>query len=82
MHDITNLMGIMLMKGIMKLKDEELDPLFWDCECEKNYIHPKTHAMCPYCGAWAKDQPDSRVEEVEKMLKERQVRLLHIRSEE
>lgn len=25
--------------------------------------------MCPYCGAWADDQPDSIAEEVEKMLK-------------
>jgi len=44
------------------------DQDYWDCECEKNYIHPKTHAMCPYCGAWAKDQPDSISEEVERML--------------
>jgi hypothetical protein len=42
---------------------------YWDCECEKNYIHPKTHAMCPYCGAWADDQPDSIAEEVGEMLK-------------
>ena len=42
---------------------------YWDCECEKNYIHPKTHAMCPYCGTWADEQPDSIAEEVEEMLK-------------
>lgn len=42
---------------------------YWDCECKKNYIHPKIHAMCPYCGAWADEQPDSIAEKVEKMLK-------------
>lgn len=42
---------------------------YWDCECTENYIHPRTHAMCPYCGVWADDQPDSIAEEVGEMLK-------------
>lgn len=42
---------------------------YWDCECKENYIHPKTQAMCPYCGAWADDQPDSINEEIRKTLK-------------
>jgi len=56
--------------------------LYWNCGCEKNYIHPKTHAMCPYCGVWAKDQPDSDDEEIKKMLKRLGKRLKHIRSED
>lgn len=41
-------------------------PLFWDCECDEHYIHPKTENYCINCGAIRKDQPDSRVDEVEK----------------
>lgn len=42
---------------------------YWDCECEKNYIHPKTQNRCHIdrchiCGAIAEEQPDSRVNEV------------------
>lgn len=47
----------------------KLNQAFWDCDCARDYIHPKTQAMCPYCGAWAKDQPDSIAEKVEEMLK-------------
>lgn len=38
---------------------------FWDCECEKDYIH--SHAeldICPRCAALKDDQPDSRKAEV------------------
>ena len=39
--------------------------LFWDCECEKNYIRPKSLLGCSICGAFEEDgQPDSRVTEV------------------
>ena len=37
---------------------------YWDCECRKNYIHLKSHAKCDACGAFAEDQPDSRINEV------------------
>lgn len=37
---------------------------YWDCECEKDFIHPKTQAVCPVCGEAAEDQPDSRINEV------------------
>ncbi len=43
---------------------------FWDCECETNYIHPKTQKVCFDCNAIASEQPDSRVDEVVKMLVE------------
>ena len=39
--------------------------LYWDCECEKGYIHPKAESNCYLCGCQSDDQPDSRVEEVE-----------------
>ena len=37
---------------------------FWDCECEANYIHPKSVPVCPRCGAHQDDCPDSRTNEV------------------
>lgn len=39
-------------------------PDFWDCECEHNYIHPKTKESCPLCKTHKDDQPDSRADEV------------------
>lgn len=37
---------------------------FWDCECETNYIHPKSVSVCPHCGAISDERPDSRIDEV------------------
>jgi len=37
---------------------------YWDCECNKNFIHPKSQKMCYECGAHVEDQPDSRISEV------------------
>lgn len=43
------------------------NPLFWDCGCEKNYIHEKRGLKkCEVCGAKQGDRPDSRVSEVYK----------------
>lgn len=42
---------------------------FWDCECDIHYIHPSDECnYCVRCRARKDDQPDSRVNEVEKML--------------
>lgn len=37
---------------------------YWDCECQDQYIHPKTVAYCPICGCHSSDQPDSMRHEV------------------
>ena len=37
---------------------------FWDCECEHDYIHPKTQFSCPLCGYTHDDCPDSETKEV------------------
>lgn len=37
---------------------------FWDCECEVNYIHPKSVLVCPRCKAQRDERPDSRMNEV------------------
>jgi hypothetical protein len=41
---------------------------YWDCECEfpRGYIWPKDIEKCPHCGVYRYEQPDSRVNEVEK----------------
>ena len=41
-----------------------LNPNFWDCECESNYIHAKTQKSCKFCGAIRDEQPDSRQAEI------------------
>ena len=47
-------------------------PFFWDCGCQKNYIHSKAETVCEVCGAKyaesPQDYPDSGVNEVIKML--------------
>jgi len=38
---------------------------FWDCECDKDFIHRKaTTPTCTICGTSHENQPDSRVNEV------------------
>ena len=39
-------------------------PLFWDCECEYDYVHPCTEQLCPVCKTERDSGPDSRVDEV------------------
>ena len=41
---------------------------FWDCECEKNYIHSKSEYKCGECDYLHHEMPDSRTVEVIKML--------------
>lgn len=38
--------------------------LYWDCECDAHYIHPKSDWNCPRCGVDQTDMPDSRVDEI------------------
>ena len=42
---------------------------FWDCECEKDYIHHKSQQKCRKCGAIEEDMPDARANELQDMLK-------------
>lgn len=49
---------------IESIDDMELTDKYWDCECEKNYIHLRSQEFCPLCKAESEDQPDSRVPEV------------------
>ena len=40
------------------------NPAYWDCECEKDYIRPKSKFECDICNTCVDDQPDSRADEV------------------
>ncbi|XDD52520.1 hypothetical protein AB3N59_20440 (plasmid) [Leptospira sp. WS92.C1] len=43
----------------------EFHEAFWDCECEKDFVHRKdTLLVCPKCNAHQEDQPDSLAHEV------------------
>ena len=42
---------------------------YWDCNCEEDYIHSIKERICLKCGAVSKDQPDSRQNEIDEMLK-------------
>ena len=43
---------------------------YWDCECETDYIHPKTESSCPRCGVNEREDrmPDSHIVEVVKYM--------------
>jgi hypothetical protein len=42
-------------------------PFYWDCECDDNYIHPKSQTYCIHCSNNSDGQPDSRVNEVREL---------------
>ncbi len=43
----------------------ETTPEYWDCECQDNYVHPKTKKKCLRCGFTSDEMPDSRLIEVQ-----------------
>lgn len=43
---------------------------YWDCECKRDYIHPKSKWFCDVCHVRRADSPDSRVSEVELLHKQ------------
>ncbi|MDY6957918.1 MAG: hypothetical protein SVK08_02050 [Halobacteriota archaeon] len=46
----------------------ETTPAYWDCECKVSFIHDSREHFCPECGATKSTQPDSRVDEINKVL--------------
>ncbi|MBI1793442.1 MAG: hypothetical protein HYR70_04540 [Chloroflexi bacterium] len=49
---------------VEKCGDIFTTPLFWDCECERDYIHACLEEACPVCKAAQEESPDARVDEV------------------
>jgi hypothetical protein len=50
--------------------DITLNLMFWDCECEKKFIHSIAENQCTVCKALEEDCPNSRADEVEEYFKE------------
>lgn len=41
------------------------NPLYWDCECDVDYIHLKKNGNhCRGCGSYEHEMPDSRKAEI------------------
>lgn len=48
----------------MENEKVKLTNQYWNCECENDYIHPRSEEICGSCGTKREDGPDSRVSEV------------------
>lgn len=46
----------------------KLNSNYWDCECEENFIHPRTQRKCTACEEHEEDMPDSRENEIKYLL--------------
>lgn len=64
-RNLKNL-GVGKKERMKILYDQEIltTEKYWDCECLKDFIHPKSQDRCDGCGVTAEEQPDSRVNEV------------------
>lgn len=62
----TELLISKKIPSCMNTKTTELNPAFWDCKCETNYIHlkDKNNNCCDRCHAHMDDQPDSHQREI------------------
>jgi hypothetical protein len=49
---------------VQEMLERKTTYLYWDCECDHDYIHPKLEQMCLKCGARPNSQPDSDFKEV------------------
>ena len=50
--------------GYPKEENALLNRNYWDCECDINYIKPKSLKQCEECGYSHDECPDSRESEV------------------
>ncbi len=44
------------------------NPNYWDCKCDEDYIHPKSKKDCKICKAKSEDMPDSRQDEINRLI--------------
>ena len=51
-------------KFIEQVGDIWTTPLFWDCECEDDYIHSASEPICYRCQTEREESPDARALEV------------------
>ena len=45
-----------------------LNPFYWDCECLYEFIHTIDQKTCDECGAEIGAQPESREDEIERLI--------------
>ena len=64
MQKNNELMAIGENMAIESHGDFDTTDKYWDCECEKNYIHAAFENRCDICGESKEEAPDSRVFEV------------------
>jgi len=64
-HDSLNNDG----ERLQHIGDIILNLDYWDCECEKNFIHSINQEECDICGANQAESPSSIEREVELLLK-------------
>jgi len=53
-----------LSSNIEVIGDIVLCLIYFDCECDEDYIHPMTQKRCNKCGTYEVDQPNSHLSEV------------------
>ena len=85
MERVENILSTSLKLEPLKAKSScqvETDPDWWDCNCEKYFVHPKYERSCSRCGAKRDEQPDSRVKEIPLVLLERASELSTVGSRE
>jgi hypothetical protein len=61
---VFKLKGKEYSKIFIKEAPIETDSNYWDCECERYYIHSINHDVCPVCKARRENAPPSRIGEI------------------
>lgn len=53
---------------VVRSNATETTKYFWNCECERDYIHPRNTGFCDKCKTRREYQPNSRIDEVVKIM--------------
>jgi hypothetical protein len=56
--------GLLVLHDHLQAHPFHTTILFWDCECETDYIHPLTEDECFVCHTKRESQPPARVNEI------------------
>jgi len=56
------------ISSVVRSNATETTKYFWNCECERDYIHPRNTGFCDKCKTRREYQPNSRIDEVVKIM--------------
>lgn len=56
------------ISSVVRSNATQTTKYFWNCECERDYIHPRNTGFCDKCKTRREYQPNSRIDEVVKMM--------------